>query len=301
MRCFLDFDLLEREGWLCVPQRLESLDDFELYVQWFDSFLYVNDKFVRKADESLLLHLFINLAGEFFSDYVFQFNVIFSSYKELINFVRNRNDSQEMHSVDEEEFFLKDLSVVENEFMEYFEVDFRVEEEVFFSSVLSRKHFEFSESYKCIEFEKLEGEFEDECTEYCEVDFKVEKKVFFSSVVSIKYFQLSEINKCVECEYEEQFENEFLLKFSLVPIKFQNFFVVRRAFFYFKRGEHVGNILILFSGKFVILKNFMQQFLIFVIYFSNRKYVFYFCFEKISSHISNYKYRRKVFKEIGRL
>ena len=27
-------------------------------------------------------------------------------------------------------FFLKDLSVVENEFVEYFEVDFRVEEEV---------------------------------------------------------------------------------------------------------------------------------------------------------------------------
>ena len=222
----------------------------------------------------MLLHLFINLAGEFFSDYVFQFNVIFSSYKELINFVRNRNDSQEMHSVDEEDFFLKDLSVVENEFMEYFEVEFRVEEEVFFSSVLSRKHFEFSESYKCIEFEKLEGEFEDECTEYCEVDLKEEKKVFFSSVVSVKYFQLSEINKCVECEYEEQFENEFLLKFSLVPIKFQNFLVVRRALFYFKRGEHVGNILILISGKFVILKNFMQQFLIFVIHFSNRKYFF---------------------------
>ena len=120
-------------------------------------------------------------------------------------------------------------------------------------------------------------------------------------MVSIKYFQLSEINKCVECEYEEQFENEFLLKVSLVPIKFQDFLVVRRAIFYFKRGEHVGNILILFSGKFVIFKNFMQQFLIFVIHFSNRKYVFYFCFETRSSHISNYKFRRKVLKEMGRL
>ena len=156
MFCFLDYDILRCRGWFIVSeQSLESLDDFGIYVQWWKSFLCVNEDCVKKADESLLLALFINLAGDFFKNYFFNLNVSIFSYEDLILFVKKLVDSVDrrevLNYIYEEDLFFEHEGVVELSCVESERANLCVEGFFYFDSVnSSRIIFRFSEVNVCV-------------------------------------------------------------------------------------------------------------------------------------------------------
>jgi len=302
---FLDFELLQCRGLFTFGSRqnLLCLEDFDIYCQWFDSFLIINDDSVQKADESLLLNLFIYLGGEYFNSFINDLDVSFSSYQGLIFYfkcLRMKENLDEAILVTEEVFYLIEDSVETTVEVEYksarvLEGDrfnsFKVTKpEILFDKLVIFNR-EFGELLENEENEKIEYLFENELF-LVEVKYKASFN-FFKVGENINIFQSSEISKCVECEYEKIF--------SLVLIKFQNFLVVSRSLFYFRGGEDVGKILNLFSGKFVFLKVNIESFFKIHVFFRHRNYYFINCSETRSSQIPNYKYRRKVLEQMGQL
>ena len=94
---FLDFELLQCRGLFTFGSRQNLLffEDFDVYGQWFDSFLLINDDSVKKADKSLLLNLFIYLAIDYFNSFINDLDVSFSSYEGLFFYfkcLRTRED-----------------------------------------------------------------------------------------------------------------------------------------------------------------------------------------------------------------